>query len=103
MGGYSIPDTSNLSNIQIRQETSCENCKVQKQFFKMWTTIREEVISDMNELHQHFKFETLHITGISLGGGLATIAYMDIAQFTNFNYLKVTTFGAPRVGNKYWA
>ena len=57
----------------------------------------------MNSLQQSFESDTLHITGISLGGGLATIAYMDIAQFTTFNHIKVTTFGAPRVGNKYWA
>ena len=45
----------------------------------------------------------MHIAGISLGGGLATISYLDIVQFTEFDLVKITTFGAPRVGNLYWA
>lgn len=45
----------------------------------------------------------MHITGISLGGGLAVISYIDINEKKIFSKVKVTTFGAPRVGNKYWA
>lgn len=49
------------------------------------------------------KINSLYITGISLGGGLSVISYIDIAQADIFTYINVTTFGAPRVGNKYWA
>jgi len=45
----------------------------------------------------------LIITGISLGGGLAVISYVDIAHEAIFNKVRVWTFGAPRVGNKHWA
>lgn len=69
----------------------------------MWEKIRFEVIEDLNALHEYSQIKNLHITGISLGGGLATIAYMDIAQISTFSTVKVSTFGAPRVGNKYWA
>jgi hypothetical protein len=49
------------------------------------------------------KLETLYITGISLGGGLSVISYIDINHENLFQNVKVTTYGAPRVGNKYWA
>lgn len=49
------------------------------------------------------KLEVLIITGISLGGGLSVISYIDIAHEQIFIKVKVITFGAPRVGNKYWA
>ena len=45
----------------------------------------------------------LHVTGISLGGGLAAISFIDINHYELFDTVKVTTFGAPRVGNKHWA
>jgi len=45
----------------------------------------------------------LYITGISLGGGLACLSFIDINHDKIFNTIKVVTFGAPRVGNKAWA
>lgn len=47
--------------------------------------------------------DTLYITGISMGGGLSVISYIDINQQGLFGTVKITTFGAPRVGNKHWA
>lgn len=49
------------------------------------------------------KISTLHITGISLGGGLTIISYIDVAATKIFPTIRVTTYGAPRVGNKEWA
>ncbi len=49
------------------------------------------------------KLNTLYITGISLGGGLTVISYIDISHENIFPNVIVITFGAPRVGNKYWA
>lgn len=34
---------------------------------------------------------------------MAVISFIDINQADIFNSVKVTTFGAPRVGNKHWA
>ncbi len=47
--------------------------------------------------------KTLQITGISMGGGLSVISYIDINHAELFNKVRVTTFGAPKVGNKEWA
>lgn len=49
------------------------------------------------------KINTLFVTGISLGGGLTVISFVDILNAKIFSNIKVTTFGAPRVGNKEWA
>lgn len=69
----------------------------------MWETIKKEVIEEINNIQQNSKLNRLHITGISLGGALATIAFTDLTHLTTFISIKVTTFGAPRVGNKNWA
>lgn len=45
----------------------------------------------------------LVVTGISLGGGLSVISYIDIVNAKAFPTYDITTFGAPRVGNKEWA
>lgn len=38
-----------------------------------------------------------------MGGGLSVISYIDINHLGLFNNVKVTTYGAPRVGNNNWA
>ena len=45
----------------------------------------------------------LIITGISLGGGLAMISYVDIKHWNLFDNIEIITYGAPRVGNANWA
>ena len=66
----------------------------------MWNKIREQTIEDLHKLVPEDK--RLIITGISLGGGLAAISYIDI-KFQGFRDVEVITWGAPRVGNKKWA
>jgi predicted lipase len=60
-------------------------------------------MKDLREIRLQTKLETLYITGISLGGGLAVISFIDINHDKIFPTVKVTTYGAPRVGNKHWA
>lgn len=66
----------------------------------MWESIRADVISD---LKKYVHTTRLIITGISLGGGLACLSFIDIKASGEFNNLEVITFGSPRVGNKKWA
>lgn len=66
----------------------------------MWNKIRDQTIEDLHKLVPEDK--RLIITGISLGGGLAAISYIDI-KFQGFRDVEVITWGAPRVGNKKWA
>lgn len=54
-------------------------------------------------MKKYTNLETLYITGISMGGGLSVISFIDINHLGLFNNVKITTYGAPRVGNKHWA
>lgn len=69
----------------------------------MWEKIKLDVFKDLRGIKLQTKLDFLIITGISLGGGLSVISYVDIAYEKIFSKVKVITFGAPRVGNKYWA
>lgn len=66
----------------------------------MWAKIRSDVLAGLR-LHVHPR--RLIVTGISLGGGLAAISFVDIQASKEFDNVEVITFGAPRVGNKKWA
>lgn len=69
----------------------------------MWEIIKNDVIEDLREMKKVTGLDTLIITGISMGGGLSVISYIDINHLGLFKEVKITTFGAPRVGNKHWA
>lgn len=69
----------------------------------MWEKIKLDVFRDLREIKLQTKLQYLIITGISLGGGLAAISYIDIQHENIFQKIRVITFGAPRVGNKNWA
>lgn len=66
----------------------------------MWARIKDDVLKGLRE-HVHTK--RLIISGISLGGGLACISFVDIQATGEFSNIEVITYGAPRVGNRKWA
>ena len=57
----------------------------------------------IDHLSKSVHTKRLVITGISLGGGLACLSYIDIKASGLFDNVEVITFGSPRVGNKKWA
>lgn len=59
--------------------------------------------ADLRKIQSETGITTLYITGISMGGGLATIAFIDLNAAGIFNRHYIITYGAPRVGNKKWA
>lgn len=61
------------------------------------------MLADLRDIKKSTKLTTLLITGISMGGGLSVISFIDINHADIFENVKITTFGAPRVGNKHWA
>lgn len=66
----------------------------------MWNTIRPDVLKGLRE-NAHTR--RLIITGISLGGALSCLSYVDIIKAEIFDSVEIITFGAPRVGNRKWA
>lgn len=92
-----------LYPFQVKDDNTCNKCKVQAEYNRMWNGIRDNVFSDLREIRNQTGTNKLYITGISLGGGLAGISYIDIKHYKIFDNIKVVTFGAPRIGNKHWA
>ena len=66
----------------------------------MWRLVREEVILHLKTIVLTHR---LILTGISLGGGLASLSFIDIQATGFFDNIEVITFGGPRVGNQKWA
>jgi hypothetical protein len=66
----------------------------------MWNSIRNQTYADLKESNSTRR---LIITGISLGGGLAMISYVDINHWQLFDNIEIITYGSPRVGNANWA
>jgi len=88
---------------QVVDISVCDNCKVQKAYKNMWLTIVDDVMNDLKEIKKQTGLTQIYITGISLGGGLSVISYIDIKNSGIFSKVNVITFGAPRVGNKNYA
>lgn len=92
-----------LYPLQIKVEGNCGDCKVQKSYNNMWEKLKQDVLRDLKEIKTQTNLDSLIITGVGLGGGLSALSYIDIAFQNIFSRMKLITFGAPRVGNKYWA
>lgn len=82
--------TANIKNIyqdvvyafQTQDENAPQGCKVQREYDRMWEAIRDDVIRGL-KIHAHTK--RLIVTGISLGGGLAALSYVDIRATKEFD------------------
>ena len=66
----------------------------------MWNYIRDDVARGLQARNHTGR---LIITGISLGGALSVLSYVDISRLGIFDNIEIITFGAPRVVNKKWA
>jgi len=88
---------------QVVDSNVCSNCKVQKAYKNMWASIHDDVLNDLNLIKKQTNLKKLYITGISLGGGLSVISFIDVKNAAIFEDLQVITYGAPRVANKNYA
>ena len=61
-------------------------------FLKQYRSIETHLASFMGDI------ETIHITGHSLGGALATLCAMSLSHRYPDMFITLTTFGCPRVG-----
>lgn len=55
---------------------------------------------DLKLIKDQTGLDRIYITGISLGGGLSVISYIDIKNSDIFKSVEVIIYGAPRVANK---
>ncbi|ORX98625.1 alpha/beta-hydrolase, partial [Basidiobolus meristosporus CBS 931.73] len=106
----------NLAMIDYYIDQSSE-IKVHRGFLNYYSALRQQILDVIDPLVAQMggakAVEHILITGHSLGGAMATLAAVDMANhFTNaygtlgFNYIQCITFGAPPVGNmefrKHW-
>ena len=81
--------TANVKNIyqdivyaiQKQDENAPKGCNVQKAYDLMWESIRDDVLKG---LRTRVHTKRLIVTGISLGGGLAALSYVDIRATKEF-------------------
>jgi poly(3-hydroxybutyrate) depolymerase len=57
-------------------------------------------LRDLKLIKDQTGLDRIYITGISLGGGLSVISYIDIKNSDIFKSVEVIIYGAPRVANK---
>ena len=72
-------------------------------FTGVYSSIRQEIVDEVNTLNQGGTYTTLYITGHSLGGALTVLAAPDLAQATSFTQPIVYTFAGPRAGDPTFA
>ncbi|WP_339207197.1 lipase family protein [Paenibacillus sp. FSL K6-3182] len=88
----------------IAQQTTYRPVKnaglTHKGFTDIYMSARTQIIEIINQLPQG---RPLFITGHSLGGALATLAALDLANNTAFTDPIIYTYGAPRVGDPKFA
>lgn len=88
---------------QVVDSSVCPNCKIQKAYKSMWDTIVGDVLADLKLIQAQTNLKKIYITGISLGGGLSVISFVDIKNSNIFKEVEVINYGSPRVANKYYA
>jgi hypothetical protein len=69
----------------------------------MWDTIVDDVVKDLQLIKNQTSLKKIYITGISLGGGLSVISFVDINKAKIFEDVQVINYGSPRVANKAYA
>ena len=82
--------------------TGCTDCRVHGGFYTAWRSIADEVTTALADLRaQNPGYNTI-ITGHSLGGAIATLAYTDL-KASGVPVQTAYTMGSPRVGNPTYA
>ncbi|KAJ5466799.1 hypothetical protein N7475_004551 [Penicillium sp. IBT 31633x] len=76
----------------------CTGCKVHRGFWRYWTSVSSQAISQLETVTSSYPDYRLSVVGHSLGGGVATLA--GTALRNKGFILDIWTFGGPKPGNK---
>jgi predicted lipase len=81
---------------------NCTLCTVHQGFYSGYQLLEPYVHDSVKMLKSSYGSAKIFVTGFSLGGALAGMAAMDIAN--TFNKVdQLYTFGQPRIGNQVFA
>ena len=81
--------------------SQCSGCYVHLGFKAAYNNINpREIMNDLKALSDKYPSATIAITGHSLGGAMANLAYIDACELLGDKISLVYTYGSPRVGNK---
>lgn len=72
-------------------------------FTGVYRTLHADILATVQELQASGDYDTLYVSGHSLGAGLATLAAPVYAHESGFNDPVLYTFASPRVGNPVFA
>lgn len=107
----SFPGTSSVQDfvtdfafVPLNQTTApgCKECRVHGAFYVAWRSIADEVTAGLADLRAKNPGYTTILTGHSLGGALATLAFTDL-KAGGIPVKAAYTMGSPRVGNIAYA
>ncbi|KAJ4349094.1 hypothetical protein N0V95_004875 [Ascochyta clinopodiicola] len=104
-GTASVQDfVTDFAFVPLNQTTAagCTNCRVHGGFYVAWRSVADEVIAALADLQATNPGYSTIITGHSLGGALATLAYTDL-KAAGIPVKTAYTMGSPRVGNPAYA
>lgn len=80
-----------------------DNIYIHKGLFHHFQNMKEQLIDHITDLDNLDNVKKIYICGYKTGGALATVAASILAEYYNNIYLVFCfTFGAQRVGNKYF-
>lgn len=81
---------------------NCVGCEVHAGFYTAWRSIAAHTEAAITNLTTRHPTYAVTITGHSLGGSIAGVAYPDLLN-AGFKIRNIYTFGQPRVGNQAFA
>lgn len=104
-GSSSVQDfVTDLVFLPLNQTTAsgCTDCRVHGAFYVAWRSVADEVTAALADLRAKNTGYSTILTGHSLGGALATLAFTDL-KASGVPVKIAYTMGSPRVGNKAYA
>jgi hypothetical protein len=98
-----------IDNIDITKTDAypkCDGCRVHTGFYKAWNSVKDDVVKEVQRLHEANSSANIFVTGHSLGAAVAALCAVELgasSQSLSFPIAGVYTYGEPRVGNDQFA
>ncbi|KAJ1341267.1 hypothetical protein BSLG_004129 [Batrachochytrium salamandrivorans] len=82
-----------------------ENVQIHNGFLMIYLQVQQMILRTLKSAAEVYSTYSIHFTGHSLGGALASIAAVDAALVLGEQYarrMSIHTYGMPRIGNAQW-